>query len=112
MKVQGNSKGLGHAIGRDVVMRWPDAAGGEYIRVPRTQGVERFDEGRRIVGDHPHFLEIDADRGEVVGDIADILVLGSPRQNLVANHQHGSGDDVGLGTHLAWSFLGGTRDVA
>ena len=77
----------------------PDAAGGEHVGVVRTQGVERLDDLRLIVGDHPHFLQIDADRGEVFGDIADVLVLGPPRQNLVADHQHGSGDDVGLGTH-------------
>ena len=99
VKFQRDAEGLGHAIGRDVVVRRPDAAGGEHICVFRAQGVERFDDLRSIVGDHPHFLEIDADRGEVVGDVADVLVLGAPGQNLVADHQHGSGDDVGLGTH-------------
>ena len=100
---------LGHAIGRDVVVRRPDATGGEHVRIFRTQGVERCDDFRSIVGDHPHFLQIDADRGEVVGDIADVLVLGAPRQNLVADHQHGSGDDVGLGTHDTVLFRQSTR---
>ena len=97
MKLERNAKGLRDAVGCDVVMRRPDAAGGEDISVLRPQRVERIDDRTLVIGHDPHFLEIDSDRREVIGDVADILVLGAPRQNLVADHKYGRGDDLGFG---------------
>ena len=76
-------------------MGWTDAAGGEQIGVPRAQRVDRLDDRGLVVGDHAHFLEVDADGGEIIGDEADVLVLGAARQNLVADDKHGRGDDLG-----------------
>ena len=73
-----------------------DAAGGEHVGVARTQRVERSDDLRLFVGDHAHFLEIDADAGEILGDVADVLVLGASGQNLVADDEQSGGDDAAV----------------
>ncbi len=87
---------LGDAVGGDVVMGRADAAGGEHVSVARAQRVERRDDLRLLVGDDADFLEIDADIGEVFGDIADVLVLGAARQDLVADDEDRGGDDAGV----------------
>ena len=51
------------------------------------QRVERRDDRRLVVGDDPHLLEVDADIGQILGDIADVLVLGAPGQDFVADDQ-------------------------
>src|SRR6185436_3178253 len=47
-----------------------------------------------LVGNDAHFLQLDADDGEVVGDVTDVLVLGAPGQDLVADHEQRGGDDL------------------
>ena len=64
-----------------------DAAGGEHVGVARAQLVERGHDRRLVVGDHPDLDQVDADPGEIFGDIADILVLGAPGQDFVADHE-------------------------
>src|SRR5207244_4198381 len=54
--------------------------------------VDRGHDLALLVAHYPHLLEVDAERGEVFGDIADVLVLGAAGQYLVADHQHGGGD--------------------
>ena len=88
-----HAEGLGDAVGGDVVMGRADAAGGEHIGVARAQGVERGDDLRLLVGNDAHLLEVDADIGEVLGDVADVLVLGPAGEDLVADHQKRGGDD-------------------
>ena len=79
-----------------------DAAGREHVSVARAQRVERGDDLRLFVGDDAHFLQIDADIGEILGDVADVLVLGAPGQNLVADDQERRGDDAaGFGRALS-----------
>jgi hypothetical protein len=85
---------LGDRVGGDVVMRRPDAAGGEHIGVARPDRVERLDDGVLVVGDDAHFLQVDADRRHHLGQMADIAVLGPPRQDLVADDEHGRCHDV------------------
>ncbi len=65
----------------------PDAAGGEEIGVAGPQRVHRGDDLRFLVGDDADFAHVDAQRGQVFGDVADVLVLRAPGQNLVADHQ-------------------------
>ena len=96
MIIQRDAESLGDAIGGDVVMGRADAAGGEHVGVARTQCIERRDDLRLLVGDDAHFLEIDADAGEIFGDVADILVLGTARQDLVADHQDRGGHRIAL----------------
>ena len=69
-----------------------DPAGREHVSVALAQRVQRHDDLVLLVGDDAHFLEIDADRGEILGDEADVLVLGAAGQDFVADHQHGGGD--------------------
>ena len=78
---------LGYRISGDVVMGRADAAGGEDVSITRAQGVQRRDDLRLLVGHDADFLEIDADRGEKIGGIADVLVLGSAGKNLVADDE-------------------------
>ncbi len=89
----------------------PDAAGGEDVGVARAQRVERLDDLRLVVGDHAHFLEIDADGGEIVGDEADVLVLGAARQDLVADDKDRRGDDLRLCAHGGHRVLGGPNMI-
>ena len=93
--VDRDPEGLGDAIGGDVVVGRADAAGGEDVGVAVAQRVERIDDRRLLVADHAHLPEVDAERGQVLGDIADVLVLGAPGQDLVADHQQGGGDGLG-----------------
>ena len=72
-----------------------DAAGGEHVGVARAQRVERGDDLGLFVGHDADFLEVDADVGEIFGDVADILVLGASGQDLVADDENRGGDDAG-----------------
>ena len=95
--IDGDAERLGDAFGGNVVVGRADAAGGEHIGVARAQRIYRGDDLRLFVGDDAHFLEIDADAGEIFGDVADVLVLGAARQDLVADHEDGGGDDPAVG---------------
>ena len=76
MVVDADAEGLGDAVGGNVVMGRPDAAGGEDIGVAMPQRIQRGDDVGLVVGDDPDFLEVDADIGQVFGDETDVLVLG------------------------------------
>ena len=41
--------------------------------------IERIDDCGLLVADHPHFPEIDTERGQIFRDIANVLVLGAAR---------------------------------
>ena len=65
------------------------------------------DDRSLLVANHPHFLEIDADRRQIFRDIADVLVLGAAGQDLATDHQErgrdglfGSGRICGCHDHL------------
>ena len=94
--IDGDAECLGDGVGGDVVVGRPDPAGGEDIGVARPQRVERGDDFRLFVRNHPHLFEIDADGGEIVGDEADILVLGPAGQDFVADDQKPGRDDPAL----------------
>jgi hypothetical protein len=93
MHVERHAEGFRHAVGGDVVMRRPDATGGEDVVVGRAQRIERGNNRGRVVGDDAHFLEIDAERGKIVGGKADILVLGPAGEDFIADDQQRGGDD-------------------
>ena len=92
--VDRHAERLGDAVGGDVVVGRPDAAGGEDVGVAVPQRVERIDDRALLVADHADLHEIDADRGQIFRDIADVLVLGAAGQDFVADHQQGGGDDL------------------
>ena len=92
--VDRHAERLGDGVGGDVVVGRADAAGGEHVVVAAAQRVERGDDLRLVVGDDAHLLEIDADHGQVLGDVADVLVLGAAGQDLVADDQNRGGDDL------------------
>ena len=39
-------------------------------------------------------MQVDAERREIFGDVADVLVLGAPGQDFVADHEQRGGDGV------------------
>src|SRR6185312_4995362 len=102
-----HAEGLGDAVGGDVVVRRTDAAGGEDVSISAAQRVKRGDDRRLVVGDDAHLLQVDADGGAVVGDVADVLVLGPAGQDLVADDQYGGGNDFGVYGHRC-GYLGGS----
>jgi hypothetical protein len=46
-----------------------------------SERIECVDDRSLLIADHPHFLEIDADRSQTFRDIADVLVLGAAGQD-------------------------------
>ncbi len=71
--VDRHTERLRHAVGSDVTVGRPDSAGGENIDVAMPERIECIDDRFLLIADHPHFLEIDADRGQTFRDIADVL---------------------------------------
>ena len=70
-----------------------DAAGGEDVGVAVAERVHRRDDLVLDIGDHPHLADIDADIGQVLGDVADVLVLGPPGKDFVADDENRRRDD-------------------
>ena len=92
MMFERDPESLGDAFGSNVVMGRADTAGRKEISVPRPQRVHRGNDLRLLIGNDPHFSQIDADAGQKFGDVADVFILGAARQNFVADHQHRGGD--------------------
>src|SRR6266487_523912 len=97
-----------HAMNTSIRTIRPDPAGGEDIGVAMPERIECIDDRFLLIADHPHFLEIDADRSQTFRDIADVLVLGAAGQDLATDHQErgrdnlfGSGRVGGWHDHLA-----------
>ena len=68
--------------------------------VAMTKRVHRRHDLGLDVRNDAHFAQIDAEVGEVLGDVADVLVLRPAGQDFVADDQDGSGDDGGrVGVH-------------
>ena len=84
---------LGDAIGGDVVVGRPDAAGGEDVGIALAQRIERLYDRAFLVADEANLPEIDAQRSEIFGDIADVLVLGAAGEDFFRDHQQRGGDD-------------------
>ena len=77
----------GHRAGGDVVMRRADAPGREEIIITRTQRIDRRDNLGRGIRNDADLAQIDADLGQVIRDIIDVLVLGAPGKDLVADDE-------------------------
>src|SRR5262245_29164027 len=101
--VDRHTERLRHAVGGDVSVGRPDPAGGEDIGPAMAERIEGVDDCSLLVADHPHFLEIDAKRRQIFGDIADVLVLGAAGQDLAADHQERGRDNLfGSGRAGGW----------
>ena len=100
--VDADAERLGDAVGGDVVMGRPDAAGGKDVIVALSQCIKGGDDIGLLVGDDADFLEVDPDIGQVLGDKADVLVLGPAGQDLVTNDQNARCDDL---THFLFPVL-------
>ena len=87
----GNLKGPGHRIGCNVIMGRANAARGEHIGVARPQGIQRGNNIALVIGNTARFPEVNAQAHEIVGNEAQILVLGAPGQDFIANQQYGCG---------------------
>jgi hypothetical protein len=69
-----------------------------------TQRIECADDRSLLVADHPHFLEINAECGEIFRDIADVPVLGAAGQDLAADHQEGGCDNLRCRSGSGWKM--------
>ena len=78
-------------VGGDVVMGRPDAAGREHVVVTRPQRVDGGDDLVLDVGDDARLPHVDADLGQIFGDIAEVAVLGAAGEDFIADHEHGGG---------------------
>ena len=56
--------------------------------------IECVDDRSLLVADHPHFLEIDAERRQILRNIADVLVFSATGQDLATDHQERGGDNL------------------
>jgi hypothetical protein len=92
--VDRHPKRLGYAVGGDVVVGGPDAAGGEDVGVAVAQRVERIDDRRLFVAEHADLLEVDADGGQILRNIADVPVLGAAGQDLATDYQERGRDHL------------------
>jgi thioredoxin reductase (NADPH) len=57
----------------------------EDIGAAMPERIECVDDRSLLVADHPHFLEIDAERRQIFRNIADVLVLGAAGQDLATD---------------------------
>ncbi len=101
---QRDAEGLGDAGRGDVVMRRPDAPGGEDIVVARAGLVDGVDDVGLDIGDDAGLAQADAERRQLLGEEAEIHVLGAAGQDLVADDQDGGRD---AGRRLAHGDGGG-----
>jgi hypothetical protein len=92
--VDADAERFRNAVGGDVVMGRPDAAGGKDVAVTIPQRIESGDDIGLVVGDDADFLEVDPDIGQIFGDKADVLVFGPAGQYLVTNDQNSRRDDL------------------
>ena len=98
--------GGGHGVGGDVVMRGPDAAGGEQKVVRPAQGpvqrADRIHDAVGVVGHDADLLEVDAGGGQHLGQVMGVPFAGAAGQDLVADDQDGGCRVVGLHQALPW----------
>ena len=87
-----HAEGLGDRVGGDVVMRRPDAAGGEQIGIALSQRIDGLGDVILIVGNDADLLEVDTDRRHDVGEMADIAILGAAGKDFVADDEHRRGN--------------------
>jgi hypothetical protein len=101
MLLELDPKSRRHSVSRDVVVRRPDAAGGDHVVVAAAQGVERGDDLLMHIRHGPRLGKVHAVHTQVLGDVAQISVLRPPRQDLIADYQHRGGDPPpGLASRL------------
>ena len=86
-----HTKSGGDAVSGDVIMRWPDATGGEHMVKSRTQVIHGSDDPGVIIGDHPRLKQTNAMLGQALRQMVHVRIPGAPRQDFIADHQHGGG---------------------
>src|SRR5205823_12795723 len=59
------------------------------IGVAAAQRIQRIDDLILLIGDDAHFLQVDADIRQILGDVANVLVLGASGQDLIADDEDG-----------------------
>ena len=91
--VHADPERLGDAFRRDVVVGRPDPAGGDHVVEGRAALVHRIDDLRAVVGHDADLAQPDAERFQPLGEIVDVLVLGAPGKDLVADNHDTGGDD-------------------
>ena len=80
-------------IDGDVVVRRPDPARREEIVVRRQERMDRIADPLRIVRHDAHLAQADALDVQPAGDLGDVAVLRSAREDLVADDDQGCRPD-------------------
>jgi hypothetical protein len=80
---------------RDVVVRRPDAAGGEHEVGALAQAQQRLADVGGAVADDGHLEQADAPTSKQACEEVAVLVADLPREQLVADEQNGCGGCVG-----------------
>ena len=81
-------KALAMLSSRNIVVRRADSAGGEHISVAVTQRIDRRDDLAFDIGHDAHLTELYPDGREIIGDEADVFILGATRQDFVADNEN------------------------
>ena len=103
MLFQLDPEGGGDGIGGDVVVGRANAPGGDHIVIAVPQGVQGRNDLLHDVGDGPRLAEVHPMHAQILGDVAQIGVLGAPRQDLIADDQDSRRDHcraTGIAHHL------------
>ncbi len=83
-------------INGNVIMRRANAAGGKQIVIACTQEVYRLYNGIHVIGDHTHFAQANALNIEPKRNLANVFVLCSAREDLVADDYKRCGIYAGI----------------
>ena len=90
------AEGGGDGFGCNIVMGRADAAGGEDVIEFGAQRVHRGDDLFLNVRHDADFKQLNADLVQLFADEADIGVLGTARQDFIADHDHAGSDGGGF----------------
>ncbi len=75
--VDADAEGLCHCVRRDVVVGGPNAARREDVVEARAQGIQGGDDLVLHIRHDADFAQLDADGGEMIRDVANVLVFGA-----------------------------------
>ena len=84
--VEANAECLGYAFGCYIVVGRAYAASRKHVGVASAKCVDRIDNIRLVVGNDAHLFQPNANARQMIGDIADIAILGAARQDFVSNN--------------------------
>ena len=83
-----NTKRRGNTIGRNIVVRRPDAARGEEVVMGHAQRVHGLHDGGFVVGDDSHLAQVDPHAGQPPRQMMHVRLARASGKNLIPDHKH------------------------